>query len=258
VLHHPYRSDKLDSFKDHVDRVSYALESLDKLAASVVENANDPILKPLFDPVWSHVGTEIPEPRDHPREHPLPIIIQACNNWMPGMTAVLEQWSEIEIPSLIVVQSRQREVLQNISTVAALFSGVSATTLQYSTQLQPPRFVTPFNFLWIMSLLLSTASAIQCQLAIYWHTSSQRRTPRETFWIVRVGASEVPLTLLGLSSAAFVIGLAYFAFVASSKHNYVAIGTTAAICFLGVAVLTFVTLLLREHKLSEKSHSQAI
>jgi len=157
------------------------------------------------------------------------------------------------VAAFSVVQSRQREVLQNISTVAALFSGVSATTLQYSTQLQPPRFVTAFNFLWILSLLLSTASAIQCQLAIYWHTSRQRRTPRETFWIVKVGASEVPLTLLGASSVAFVIGLAYFAFVASNKHSYVAIGTTAAICLLGVAVFAFMTLLLRERKLSEKS-----
>lgn len=31
----------------------------------------------------------------YPRNHPLPTIIQACNGWMPGMTAVLEQWTEI-------------------------------------------------------------------------------------------------------------------------------------------------------------------
>lgn len=209
---------------------------------------------------------------------------------MPGITAVLEQWTNIgernypphhttfylmsrcwtyaDIPSLMYapessrvtrnfpntnpgrdqsqIQSRQISILQNISTVAIFFSGVSATTLQYNGQLQTHRF------LWLLSLVLSTASAIQCQLAIYWHTSSQRRTPKDTVWIVRVGASEVPLILLGISSVAFLIGLAYFSFTSSSKHSFVAIGITLAICLVGAALFAFILLLVRENKLSEE------
>ena len=108
------------------------------------------------------------------------------------------------------IQTRRTSILQNISTVSIFFSGVSATTLQYNGQLQSQGFATSSDFLWLLSLLLSTACAIQCQLAIYWHTSRHRRSPKDTPWLVTLATYEIPLALLGASSVAFLIGLAFF------------------------------------------------
>jgi hypothetical protein len=69
---------------------------------------------------------------------------------------------------------------------------------------------------------------------------------------VRVDASEVPLCLLGISSLACLIGLAYYSFTASSNHSFVAIGTTLAIFLVGAALFAFTLLLVREDELSEK------
>jgi len=151
------------------------------------------------------------------------------------------------------IQSRQVDILQNISTVSIFFSGVSATTLQYSGQLKSSAFATPFNFLWLLSLLLSTVGAIQCQLAIYWHTSRHRRAPKETPQLVTVATSELPLALLGASSVAFVIGLAFFTFTAASDASFLAIGITLAICMVGCAVIMFILWLVRERNLAISS-----
>lgn len=68
---------------------------------------------------------------------------------------------------------------------------------------------------------------------------------------MRVGTSEVPLGLLGVSSVAFLVGLAYFTFIASSEHSFVAIGITLATCLVGTAVFISLLLLVRESELSK-------
>jgi hypothetical protein len=148
------------------------------------------------------------------------------------------------------IQTRRTSILQNISTVSIFFSGVSATTLQYNGQLQSQGFATSSDFLWLLSLLLSTACAIQCQLAIYWHTSRHRRSPKDTPRLVTLATYEIPLALLGASSVAFLIGLAFFTFKASTNRSFLAIGITLAICIVGCAVLGFILWLVRERHLS--------
>jgi len=182
--------------------------------------------------------------------HPLPNIISTSSNFMAGIAEALAAWTKIDVPSAIKIQKLNVHILQNISTVSIFFSGVSATTLQYSGQLKSSAFATPFNFLWLLSLLLSTGGAIQCQLAIYWHTSRHRRDPRETpQQLVTVAACELPLALLGASSVAFMIGLAFFTFTASSDASFLAIGITLAICMVGCAMIVCFLWLVRERNL---------
>lgn len=141
--------------------------------------------------------------------------------------------------------ARDRHVsnLQNTSTVAIFFSGVSATALQYSGGINS-NYATPFNFLWLLSLLLSTATAMQCQLGIFWHTSRSRRTQKGVSHFVNLVTSRIPLILLGVATAAFLTGLAFFSFRASSKDSFLAIGVTSAICFVGAVMLWFILWLL--------------
>ena len=132
-------------------------------------------------------------------------------------------------------------VLQNTSTIAIFFSGVSATALQYSGGVGSG-FATPFNFLWLLSLVLSTTSAMQCQLGIFWRTSRPRRASRiqhirKVSHFVEIATSGIPLILLGISSVAFLIGLVFFSFKASSKHSFLAIGITSV---LGAVMLPFI------------------
>ena len=134
----------------------------------------------------------------------------------------------------------QVATLQNVSTVAIFFSGVSATTLQYSGQLQHPRFATPYNFLWLISLVLSITCAMQCQLAIYWHTSRrQRPTTYTTFPTTYASTEFASALLLGASATAFTWGLACFTFIASSVRSYLAIGVAVAIGTVGTWVGMF-------------------
>jgi hypothetical protein len=131
----------------------------------------------------------------------------------------------------------QVATLQNVSTIAIFCSGVSATTLQYSGQLQHPGFATPYNFLWLVSLVLSTTCAMQCQLAIYWHTSRrQRPTTYTTFPTTYASTEFTSALLLGASTTAFMWGLACFTFIASSPRSYLAIGVTVAIGVVGTWV----------------------
>ena len=148
------------------------------------------------------------------------------------------------------IRNSRVSTLQNTSTVSIFFSGVSATTLQYSGQLKDSTFTRSFNFLWLLSLLLSTAGAIQCQLAVYWHTSRHRHAVERTPRLIKAAASEIPLMLLGASSLTFLIGLAFFTFSASSNHSFLAIGITLLICVVGGGVVGFIFWLVHERNVS--------
>jgi hypothetical protein len=139
-------------------------------------------------------------------------------------------------------------ILQNISTVAIFFSGVTATTLQYGNQLRPSRFATPFNFLWLLSLLLSTANAMHTQIAIYWHTSRYcRPNLYTTFMVTYTVDGRLSALLLVSSSVTFFLGLAYYTFIASSVRSYLAIGIAPGIGIIGGWVIVFFFYMLFEH-----------
>ena len=78
---------------------------------------------------------------------------------------------------------------------------------------------------------------MQCQLAIYWHTSRrQRPTTYTTFPTTYAPTEFTSALLLGASAAAFMWGLAYFTFIASGVRSYLAIGVTVAIGTVGTLV----------------------
>ena len=133
--------------------------------------------------------------------------------------------------------------LQNTSSIATFFSGVIATALQYGGGIGSG-YATPFNFLWFLSLLLSMACAMLCQLGIFWHTSRSRHTQNGVSQFANLVTSRIPLILLGVATAAFLTGLAFFSFKASSKDSFLAIGITSMICFVSAVMLSFILWLL--------------
>jgi len=134
------------------------------------------------------------------------------------------------IYKLSIVQERQVSLLQNMSTVASLFSGVSATTLQYIGS-AGSTFAQATNLCWVLSLILSTLCAVYCQLVIYWRSSTSRlptsriRVP----WFLNV--TNAPTILLASSAFIFLIGLIFFVFAASDRNQrYFAVVATIVVC----------------------------
>lgn len=73
------------------------------------------------------------------------------------------------VPAAITSQNRMLSNLQNQSTMATFFSGVTATMLQYSLAAQGGnRLSAAANGFWFASLVLSVASALVGFSAYMW------------------------------------------------------------------------------------------
>ncbi|CAE6417437.1 unnamed protein product [Rhizoctonia solani] len=79
----------------------------------------------------------------------------------------LNAFIEVGVPAIRYSQQRMATSLQNLSTVATFFSGVTATTLQFSFEVHGSFLSDLVNALWITSLVFSIASAINAQLAYH-------------------------------------------------------------------------------------------
>ena len=110
-------------------------------------------------------------------------------------------------------QDRNVASFQNLSTVAIFFSGVNASTIQYSYSIESSPLSAAVNLFWFISLILSAASAINSQFAIAWlssrYRSPTRYMPRAAAWAI----TQAPMVSLGISACAFLFGLVCFAFL---------------------------------------------
>jgi len=250
VLHYPYAPSNDRILRQCIEDVFSALKDLDELADSINTDLATLGMKmtlvELFKPIADLRSTAIPTPRLFDGHHPMLAILEACNKSVPGIAAILKRWAMIDVPYAIEIHERHVTTLQNMSSVAAFFSSVIATALQYSGLLNSSGFATPFNFLWLLSLLLSTTCAIQCQLAIHWHTSQNRRDANYTHRVVKFAAYDAPLPMLGISFVMFLVGLTWFTYSASGHPNFLSIGTTVAAGVVGVFATVFCCCLVGE------------
>ncbi|KAF8330007.1 WD40-repeat-containing domain protein [Cantharellus anzutake] len=174
------------------------------------------------------------------REH-LEIVSQAILNF-----------TAIGIPAIESSQDRMTKSLQNLSTVAVLFSGVTATTIQFSYQSFNTRTQKAINLLWIISLVFSLASAMNSQLAYHWHYAPYRSPPEHLPWWVSIWISHTPLSFLVASVIAFSAGLVCFAFENFSKSPLVPIIITTCTSISSFALLTIGLWFVGEHYTHQK------
>ncbi|KAJ1301957.1 hypothetical protein OPQ81_000794 [Rhizoctonia solani] len=86
---------------------------------------------------------------------------------MVNVRDALNTFIEVGIPAIRYSKQRMAASLQNLSTVATFFSGVTATTLQFTFEHHGSRLSDLVNALWIGSLVFSISSAINAQLAYH-------------------------------------------------------------------------------------------
>lgn len=112
--------------------------------------------------------------------------------------------------------------LQNLSTTAIFFSGVTASTLQYTLQMSSTPLVLAIDLLWLTSLITSTVAAISSQFAIYWWASTYRSPPQHMLpWLAAL-ISRGPVSLLTVAAVTFLSGVICFSFQMSQpSHTFV-------------------------------------
>ncbi|CAE6407025.1 unnamed protein product [Rhizoctonia solani] len=168
---------------------------------------------------------------------------------------------EIGVPAIRYSQQRMATSLQNLSTVATFFSGVTATTLQFRYICLVPFFAPKsrnfhqiycsfedhgsllpdlVNALWITSLVFSIASAINAQLAYHWRAAMYRSPKCYVPWWVSIWIVSTPLFFLVVSSAAFSIGLCVFTYSSEQSPavralvTYFTVATSSGLLFVGI------------------------
>lgn len=103
---------------------------------------------------------------------------------------------------------------RGLSTIAVFLSSVTASTLQYSTQLTPKNSLLSLvvNLLWFVSLVASISSAIGSQLAISWNSSPYRTPPQNTPFLINTIMGDFPLALLAIASILLLAGVPFYLF----------------------------------------------
>ncbi|KAG8975910.1 hypothetical protein FRC05_004841 [Tulasnella sp. 425] len=127
-----------------------------------------------------------------------------------------------------------------MSTVATFFSGVAATTFQYTSgNTKSTRLDEIVRALWVSSLILSIASAINSQLAMHWRTAMYR-SPRSALpmW-TSLCLNQTPLLFLTFSVLTFSIGLVIYTY-SSSQGKLVTLCATVLTSFTSLILLTVI------------------
>ncbi|QRV90650.1 hypothetical protein RhiJN_18668 [Ceratobasidium sp. AG-Ba] len=145
---------------------------------------------------------------------------------MDRMQDSLQTFIDVGVPTIRFSQKHTATGLQNLSTVATFFSGVTATTLQYSFEDVDTTLGSLVNALWISSLVFSIASAINSQKSNQGR-AAQYRSPRAYVpWWVAIWITRTPLFFLVGSVIAFSTGLCLFTYSSKQKAAVSVVITT--------------------------------
>ncbi|KAF8322776.1 uncharacterized protein EI90DRAFT_3130876 [Cantharellus anzutake] len=147
---------------------------------------------------------------------------------LDSVSAAITVFIEFGIPTIKFTQHHTTAALHNLSTVATLFSSVTATTIQFSYQNFQTRTQEAVNLLWIISLVFSLASAMNSQLAYHWRSAVYRSPRARLPWWVSIWITHTPLSFLIASVIAFSAGLICFTF--SNFHISPFIPVVITIC----------------------------
>lgn len=90
---------------------------------------------------------------------------------MPRSSSVVSDTPKLLHPGVPIIQFAQKHAatnLLNLSAVATLFSGVTATTIQFSYTLESNHLSVPVNSFWFASLVFSIAAVVNSLLGSTW------------------------------------------------------------------------------------------
>ncbi|KAF8903319.1 hypothetical protein CPB84DRAFT_1728396 [Gymnopilus junonius] len=128
------------------------------------------------------------------------------------LTSSLSMFIEVGVPTIRFAQKHGAENLLNLSTVATFFSAVTATTMQFSYQLDNTGVSNSVNCLWFGSLVFSIAAAVNSLLGLTWKQAMYRSPGHRVPWWVLIWIKRSPLVFLVLSVACFSLGLCCFTY----------------------------------------------
>lgn len=129
-----------------------------------------------------------------------------------NVTVTLAMFIEIGVPTISSHQQHAAANLLNLSTVATFFSGVTATTLQFSYSTTGGKLANVVNTLWFSSLVFSIAAAVNSLLGLTWKKAMYRSPGHRVPWWVSIWIKRSPLVFLVMSIASFSAGLMLFTY----------------------------------------------
>ncbi|KAF7797508.1 hypothetical protein EIP86_008708 [Pleurotus ostreatoroseus] len=129
--------------------------------------------------------------------------------------------------------------LINLSTVATLFSGVTATMVQFSYADTATATANAVNGFWFTSLVFSISAAVNSLLGLTWMQAAFRSPDHRVPWWVMIWIKRSPLVFMVFSVACFFIGLVSFVY-ASGQNTVTCIVTTvlSISCCFGLTALS--------------------
>ncbi|CAE6426142.1 unnamed protein product [Rhizoctonia solani] len=148
---------------------------------------------------------------------------------MESMNDALIGFIEVGVPTIRHAQTHTANGLQYLSAVAMFFSGVTATTIQYSFDQPRNTLAGLVNALWIVSLILSIASGINSQLAYHWRAAIYRSPRGYVPWWVTVWIKRSPLLFLMVSVILFSLGLCVFTYSSHQSRAVTALVTALTV-----------------------------
>lgn len=136
---------------------------------------------------------------------------------------------------------RDRDNHQNLSTIAIFLSSVTASMLQYSTDLAPKTSSLSYlvNSLWFISLVTSISSAIGSWLAFSWNSAPFQTPPQHTPFLINMIMRQLPLVLLGTACVLLLLGVPLYLFAFFASTNLV-----VPVLVTVIVALLFTSLLL--------------
>ncbi|RPD69483.1 WD40 repeat-like protein [Lentinus tigrinus ALCF2SS1-7] len=172
------------------------------------------------------------------------------------VASTLAFFTKTGVPTILLAQRHASQNLLNMSTVAAILSAVTATTLQFSytrTDVKSVVLTDAVNACWFTSLVFSIGAAANSWLAVTWKQAMYRSPRHRLPWLVRTWINQASLVFLVASVLCFTLGLVLFAY-SSGQAAFTCILTTAfsAVSTFGLA---FVTIWFAfEHRTFSKYH----
>ncbi|KAF8332727.1 uncharacterized protein EI90DRAFT_693671 [Cantharellus anzutake] len=159
--------------------------------------------------------------------HHISTIADHMSNHLGDITKALEEFLGHGLYTIRYYE--RRPTFENLSTVATLFAGVSASTIQLSYDGNKKRLFEAVQFLWIFSLCLSIASAISSQVSYRWSSAVYIKSDLTPPWLVSAWIVTAPFTFLVISVGSFAIGIALFTFLKFGDAEYIRVCVTAAL-----------------------------
>ncbi|KLO17305.1 hypothetical protein SCHPADRAFT_994468 [Schizopora paradoxa] len=161
----------------------------------------------------------------------------SMREYVDDMSVAMKRFIDNGIPCIAYAQKRSAKVLANASTVATFFSGVAATTLQYSFNTTRTPVDNATNTLWFAALVLSIGSAVSSLLTMTWRQAIYSRPPRSLPSSLRLWMRHGYLVLLAAAVLTYCSGLITYVFAQQSKATAWIILALIILCDLAITIL---------------------